>query len=191
MIKAIKVRLLPTPEQEQQLWKSTGTSRWAYNWALDRQIKHFEKTGKLSKIPDTILRKELTKLKQSGEINWLYEVSNNVTKQAIKDVCKAIDRFHTESKKHGYKYRLSAIKSGEVLTFKDFNDFPRFKSRKKSKPSFYNDVGKLKVKDDSVSLEKIGWVKLSESSRIPADVKYTNPRVSYDNKYWYISINFV
>ena len=188
MIKAIKVRLLPTPEQEKQLWKSAGTTRWAYNWALDRQIKHFENTGKLSKMPDTVLRKELTQLKQTGELEWLYEMSNNVTKQAVKDACKAIDRFHIESKKHGYKYRLSAIKSGKVLTFKDFNNFPRFKSRRKSKPSFYNDVGKLKVKDDSVSLEKIGWVKLSEPNRIPVGVKYTNPRISHDNKYWYISV---
>ena len=188
MIKAIKVRLLPTPEQEQQLWKSAGTSRWAYNWALDRQIKHFENTGKLSKTPDTVLRKELTQLKQSGELEWLYEMSNNVTKQAIKDACKAIDRFHVESKKQGYKYRLSAIKNCRVLTFKDFNNFPRFKSKKKSKPSFYNDVVKLKVKDDSVSLEKIGWVKLSEPNRIPIGVKYTNPRISHDNKYWYISV---
>jgi putative transposase len=30
MILAKKVRLLPTKEQEQQLWKSVGTARWAF-----------------------------------------------------------------------------------------------------------------------------------------------------------------
>lgn len=35
-------------------------------------------------------------------------------------------------------------------------------------------------------LEKIGWVKTSE--QIPMGLKYKNPRVSYDGKYWYISV---
>lgn len=39
---------------------------------------------------------------------------------------------------------------------------PRFKSKKKSKPAFYNDNVKMKVKAKSVLLEKIGWVKTSE-----------------------------
>lgn len=35
MILAKKVRLHPTPLQEQKLWQSVGVSRWAYNFALD------------------------------------------------------------------------------------------------------------------------------------------------------------
>lgn len=88
-----KVRILPNVEQEKQLWKSAGTARYAFNWALNKQIEHFDKTGKLNKISNGILRKELTKLKQTKEYNWLYEVSNNVAKQAVKDVCKALDRI--------------------------------------------------------------------------------------------------
>jgi len=37
-----------------------------------------------------------------------------VAKQAVKDVCLAIDRFHAESKKYGYRYRKSEIKMGKV-----------------------------------------------------------------------------
>ncbi len=188
MILAKKVRLIPNEEQEKQLWKSAGTSRYIFNWALNKQIEHFEKTGKLNKISDRVLRKKLTKLKQSKEYEWLYDVSNNVGKQAVKDVCLAIDRFHVESKKYGYRYRKSAIKSGKPLTFRDFEDFPRFKSRKKSKISFYNDNVKLKVKDDAVLIEKVGWVKVAEPNKIPIGVKYTNPRITYDHKYWYISV---
>lgn len=185
MILAKKVRIIPTASEEKQLWKSQGTARYIYNWTLNKQIEHFHMTGKLNKISDETLRKELTKLKQTKEYKWLYEVSNDVAKQAVKDACNAIDRFHDESKKHGYIYRLSAIKSGKVLTFEDF---PRFKSKKKSKISFYNDTHKLKVKDDKVLIEKVGWVKLAEINRIPINVKYTNPRISYDGKYWYISV---
>lgn len=188
MILALKVRLITNKEQENKLWKSAGTARYVYNWALNRQIEHFEKTGKLNKISNELLRKELTKLKQTKEFEWLYEVSNNVAKQSVKDLCLAIDRFHEESRKHGYRYRKASIKSGKPLNFRDFEDFPRFKSRKKSKISFYNDTDKLKVKENEVLIEKVGWVKLAEISRIPLNCKYTNPRISYDGKYWYISV---
>lgn len=188
MILAKKVRILPNAEQEKQLWKSAGIARYVFNWALNKQIEHFDKTGKLNKVFDGMLRKELTKLKQTKEYDWLYEVSNNVAKQAVKDVCKALDRFYEQSKKHGYRYRISSIKRGKELTFRDFEDFPRFKSKKKSKISFYNDTSKLKVKEDEILIEKVGWVKLAEINRIPVNVKYTNPRISHDGKYWYISV---
>lgn len=161
MILAKKVRLKPTEEQERQLWKSVGTARWAYNWALNKQIENYQNGGKF--ISDGELRKELTQLKKTEEYAWLKEVSNNITKQAIKDLCKAYKMFFYGKAKH-----------------------PKFKSKKKSKPSFYNDNVKLKVKDHLVLLEKIGWVKTSE--QIPMGVTYKNPRVSYDGKYWYISV---
>jgi len=188
MIKAIKVRLIPQKNQEQQLWKSAGTARYIYNWTINKQIEHFKKTGKLNKLSNNDLRKELTVLKQTEEFKWLYDVSNNVAKQAVKDACLAIDRFHYEAKKNGYKYKLSSIKKGRELTFRDLENFPRYKSKKKSKVSFYNDTDKLKVKKDMVLIEKVGWVKLSEDNRIPAEAAYTDPRITYDNKYWYISV---
>lgn len=161
MILSKKIRLRPTKDQEKQLWKSAGTARWAYNWALNRQQENFKRGNNF--IPNTTLRKELTELKQTEAFNWLYEVSNNVAKQAIKDACNAYQMF-----------------------FKGKARFPKFKSRKKSKPSFYNDTGKLKVKKNLVLIEKVGWIKTSE--QLPMGVAYTNPRISFDNKYWYISV---
>ena len=162
MIRAIKIRLLPTPEQESQMWKSAGTKRFIYNWTLAKQEENHKNGGKF--IKDTDLRKELTKLKK-GELSWLYEVSNNVAKQAVKDACNAYKRF-----------------------FKGEADKPKFKSRRKSRISFYNDNVALEVKSDRVLIEKVGWVKLSKPNSIPIGVKYTRPTVSYDNKYWFISV---
>lgn len=161
MILARKVRLRPNNEQEKQLWKSVGTARWAYNWTLARQKENYEKGNKF--IQDGILRKELTQLKKQEEYLWLNEVSNNVAKQAIKDACDAYKKF-----------------------FKGLAKHPKFKSRKKSKPSFYNDNIKLKVKSKMVLVEKVGWIKTSE--QIPTDCKYSNPRISHDGKYWYLSV---
>lgn len=45
---------------------------------------------------------------------------------------------------------------------------------------------KLKVKNSLVLIEKVGWVKTSE--QLPMNVKYNNPRITFDGKYWYISV---
>ena len=160
MILAKKIRLYPTAEQEHKLWKSVGTARFIYNWTLNKQEENYKNGGNF--IKDNDLRKEITQLKKD-ELLWLNGVSNNVAKQAVKDCCNAYKKF-----------------------FKGLVDKPRFKSRKKSKPSFYNDTAKLKVKNKSVLIEKVGWIKTKE--QMPIGVKYTNPRISYDNKYWYISV---
>jgi len=122
-----KVRLYPTKEHEQKLWQSVGTARFIYNWTLARQEENYTLKGTSKNggkfISDNDLRKELTILKKT-ELNWLNEVSNNVAKQAVKDGCEAYKKF-----------------------FKGLADKPRFKSRRKSKPSFYNDTSKLKVKE--------------------------------------------
>lgn len=81
----------------------------------------------------------------------------------MKDACNAYKRF-----------------------FKGLADQPKFKRRKTSKLSFYNDNEKLKVKKNSVLIEKVSWIQTVE--QVPMDCKYTNPRISFDSKYWYLSV---
>ena len=162
MIRAKKVRLYPTEEQEQKMWQSVGTARFIYNWTLAKQQENYKQGGKF--ISDNDLRKEITQLKKN-DLVWLSEVSNNVAKQAVKDGCDAYKRF-----------------------FKGLADRPKFKSRKKAKSSFYNDTSKLKVDSKAVLLEKIGWVKIKPNQISTSPCGYTNPRISYDGKYWYLSV---
>ena len=76
-------------------------------------------------------------MKQLEEFKWLFDVSNNVAKQAVKDACNAYTNF-----------------------FQGKAEFPRFKSRKRSRLSFYNDTEKLKVKPNKrVLIEKMGGCK--------------------------------
>ncbi|KEI08985.1 RNA-guided endonuclease InsQ/TnpB family protein, partial [Clostridium novyi] len=138
-----------------------GTARFIYNWTLNKQQENYKNGGKF--IKDSDLRKEITLMKKKDEYKWVREESNNVAKKAVKDCCNAYKRF-----------------------FKGLADKPRFKSRKKSKPSFYNDNVKLKVKTKLVNIEKVGWIKTKE--QIPINVKYTNPRINFDGKYWYLSV---
>lgn len=162
MIRAKKVRLYPTKEQEQKLWKSVGSARFVYNWTLARQEENYKQGNKF--LNDNELRKEITQLKKT-ELNWLNEVSNDVAKQSVKDACNAYKRF-----------------------FKGLSDKPRLKTKKKSKPSFYNDSTQLKINKGHAFLQKIGWVKI-KANQMPISVyKYSNPRISFDGKYWYLSV---
>jgi len=163
MLLSRKIRLCPDRQQEEILWRSSGVARWVYNWVLNQQQQNYYSKG-AKFISSGALRKELTQLKKTEEFNWLGSVSNNVAKQAVKDACDAYKKF--------FEKRASK---------------PRFKSKKKSRPSFYNDSVKLKIKlNKRVLIEKVGWVKTAE--QIPTGVKYYNPRITYDNKYWYLSV---
>ena len=166
--------LIPNNKQITKLFQYAGTARFAYNWALGREKENYEAGGKF--ISDRELRKEFTLLKKKPEYAWLNNVSNNVTKQAIKDACDAYKRF-----------------------FKGLSKFPKFKSKKHSKPAFYQDNVKIRFTDTHVKVEgfavskkknkqKLNMIRLSEHGRIPEDVKYMNPRIKYDGLNWYITV---
>ena len=174
MIKTIRVMLIPNNKQKTKLFRYANTARFAYNWALGREKENYKNGGKF--LSDGDLRKEFTQLKKTEEYSWLNEVSNNVTKQAIKDACNAYKRF-----------------------FKGYSKFPKFKSRKFSVPSFYQDNVKIQFSDTHVKVEgfatskkknkqKINWIRLVEHGRIPTDCKYVNPRIKYDGINWYITV---
>lgn len=174
MIKTIRVMLLPNNKQKTKLFQYANSARFAYNWALGREKENYKNGGKF--ISDGDLRKEFTQLKKTYEYSWLNEISNNVTKQAIKDACNAYKRF-----------------------FKGYSKFPKFKSSKYSTPSFYQDNVKIKFTDTHVKIEgfssskkknkqKLNWIRLAEGGRIPTDCKYTNPRIKYDGVNWWLTV---
>ena len=174
MIKSIKVRLNPNNKQLTKLFQYAGCARFAYNWAIAREQENYKQGNKF--LSDNELRKEFTQLKKLQEYEWLNEVSNNVTKQAIKDACNAYKRFFTGQCK-----------------------YPKFKSKKHSALSFYQDNMKIQFTTTHVKVEKfsmstkrnkqkLNWIKLCEKGRIPTDCKYVNPRFTYDGLYWYVSV---
>lgn len=91
MIKTIRVMLIPNYKQLTRLFQFAGSARYAYNWALEQEKKNHETGGKF--INDYELRKRFTVFKNEPENRWLYTVSNNVCKQAIKDAVIAYKKF--------------------------------------------------------------------------------------------------
>ena len=174
MIKSIKVMLLPNNKQKTKLFQYANTARYAYNWAIAREQENYKNGGKF--ISDNDLRKEFTQIKKQEEFQWLNHVSNNVTKQAIKDACNTYKRF-----------------------FKGQCKYPKFKSKRKSIPSFYQDNIKIQFSETHIKVEgfsmskkqnkqKLNWIKLAEKSRIPINSKYTNARITYDGLNWWVSV---
>ena len=111
-----KLRLTPTKEQEVLLSKHFGSIRWTYNHFLDRRTKFYleAKEKQLAKKTLTYvdMAKELTKIKQQSETEWLNECNAQSLQHAIKHLDGAYNRF-----------------------FKKLAKFPRFKS-KRNKQSF-------------------------------------------------------
>ena len=69
MIRSIRIKLLPNNKQRTKLFQFVGASRFAYNWALDRQMANYYGSRKLQS--DCELRREFTEFRNSGEAPWL------------------------------------------------------------------------------------------------------------------------
>ena len=167
-----KIRLLPTAEQEKLFWKSAGVSRWSYNFFLNYNQEKYNEWLKDNTKPRFVNEGDVRKyinnvLKKTTHI-WLSEVGSNVMKQSVKDADIALKNF-----------------------FKFNKGYPKYKSRKKSKPSFYVNYESLKRIPNGFRGEKIGIIKTRESlPKIPKGQKYVNPRITYDGKFWFLSIGY-
>ena len=174
MIKTLRVMLIPNKKQAARLFQFAGTARFAFNWALEQEKKNYDAGGKF--ISDYELRKMFTQFKNEPSHEWLYTISNNVCKQAIKDAVIAYQKF-----------------------FKGLAQYPKYKSRKRSKSSFYVDPIKIKFTGTHVKLENIAqskkkgrqsanWFRLAEHGRLPIGEKYSNPHVSFDGLNWFLTV---
>ena len=126
MQRAVRIRLLPTKEQEELFWKSAGTARWAYNYFLEANENAYmawledNNIGKKS-VSEGEVRKYINNVLKKTTHAWLKEVGSNVMKQAVKDANIALQRH-----------------------IKGISGKPKFKSRHRSKISFYVNYESLK-----------------------------------------------
>ena len=165
MHRAAKIRLLPTKEQENLFWKSAGTARWAYNYFLDANEQAY-KEGR--RITEGDVRKHINNVLKKTTHVWLKEVGCNVMKQGVKDAALALKRY-----------------------IKGISGKPKFKSRRKSKISFYVNYESLKRTENGFHGEKIGFVKTATTlPKIAKGKHYVNPHISYDGKHWYLSVAY-
>ncbi len=164
MIKAHKIRLHPTLEQANYFAKAAGTARFCFNWALAEWKRQYEAGEKPSA---QALKKQFNAIRRD-QFPWSYDVTKCAVEGAFMDVGTAF--------KHFFEGQQSGRKVG----------YPKFKSKKRSRQSFYLANDKFTVGDHWVDVPKLGRVNMAENLRFSG--KILAARISKTADWWFISI---
>lgn len=164
MIKAHKIRLHPTPEQANYFARAAGTARFTFNWALTEWKRQYEAGEKPSALA---LKKQFNAIRKE-QFSWSYEVTKCAVEGAFMDIAAAFKNF--------FEGRNAGRKVG----------YPAFKSKKRSRQSFYLANDKFTVGDHWVDVPKLGRVNMAEKVRFQG--KILSARISKTADWWFISI---
>lgn len=113
MLRAIKVRLYPNKEQEQELNKVLGAYRFVYNHMFAKRMTAYE-TDKTNLSVNDLSKWFYGTLRKDEQYPWLKEQNTQVMAQAIRQMDDAYQRF-----------------------FKQHNGFPKFKSKKDKQSALF------------------------------------------------------
>src|SRR5450631_3814950 len=122
-IKAHKIRLNPTPEQEAYFWRAAGTRRFAFNWGRAEWQRQYEAGEK----PSAMKLKEQFNAIRHEQFPWTYDVTKCAIEGAFFDLGNAFTHF------------FAGRKSGRTV------GYPTFKSKKRCRASFYLSNDKFMV----------------------------------------------
>ncbi len=164
MIKAHKIRLNPTPEQAHYFAKAAGTARYTFNWAVAEWKRQYEAGEKPSALK---LRTQFHALRRE-QLPWTYDVTKCAIEGAFMDVAAAFKNF--------FEGRKAGRKTG----------YPKFKSKKRSRQSFYLANDKFAVGDHWIDVPKLGRVNMAEALRFKG--KILSARISKNASWWFVSI---
>lgn len=163
MHRAHLIRMYPTKEQEVMLKKTAGTTRYVYNWALDKwksMYSDWMEDHSKQKPSFSILSNIWTATKPE----WAHEIACSPQQNAIKNLGAAFQNL-----------------------WRGTGKYPTF-HKKGRKDSFTVANDKARIYGDRISLPNIGRVKLAEEPRFEGKVmSYT---VSHYAGQWHVSIQY-
>lgn len=167
MIKSFKIRLYPTQDQEQLMWKHIGCCRYIWNYMLALQQRRYENGEK--RLSAFGMINQLKSLKTDGKYGWLSDVSN----KSLATICCDLDKAYKDF-------------------FHKTRGYPKFKSRKRHKPSFpvRYDHGIYFADDRFVQIEKLGRVRYRTDFEFAYGrnvLNFLNPRISNKNGKWFLT----
>ena len=159
MIKSYKIRIYPTKEQEELIWKHIGCCRFIYNQMLAKEIESYNQGEKYSGQFGMI--NKLPELKE--DFPWLKEVSSASLQLELGDLHTAYQNFFRRVKK------------------KQNPGFPKFKSKKRSKAKYPVNMQRMHFEENHVQIQKLGKVKYKTDYDLPLGKgnKFINPRIEY------------
>lgn len=175
MLRAYKVELNPTEQQQQKINQSIGVCRWLYNHyiAKNKQLYEDYKKNIISKSDafmsanyfDKYINNELKVLE---EFKWINECGSKARKKAICNAETAYKRF-----------------------FKGQSQFPQFKKKGKSNVGLYfpkNNKSDWMVERHRVKIPTLGFVQVKEYGYIPINNKVVSGTVTKKNGRYYVSV---
>jgi len=168
MLRAHKIRLNPTPEQETYFRKAAGTARFVYNWGLS-EVKRALDDGR---TPATALdlKARFNAIKRQ-QFPWVYAVTKCVVEGAFRNLGVALANFRASKR--------GARKGKRV-------GFPKFKRKKRGAGSFYLANDKFRVDGHWISIPKLGQVNMTEPLRFMG--KIVGATISEQASWWWVSI---
>lgn len=176
-MRSYRIELKLNQEQRSLCVRSAGTSRYAYNWMLEKLIGEYEANKALAtmyglnKVPSTMgtsidWHKEWCKLKKNDRHKWIYETSKCCGQEALRDLQVAFSKF-----------------------FKKLNGYP--KKKKRGVNDSFRLTGTIRIGYDWVQLPGIGIVKLKEKGYAVNDkdskIDLPQATVSRQADHWYVS----
>ncbi|WP_220199426.1 RNA-guided endonuclease InsQ/TnpB family protein [Ktedonospora formicarum] len=159
MIRAHKIRLHPTPEQANSLARAAGVARFVWNWALAEWNRQYEAGEKPTALK---LKKQFNQIRRE-HFPWTWDVTKNASDQPFLDLGKAFTAFF----------------AGKARP-------PKYKSKKRGKPSFYLANDQLALRDHRLWVPKLGWVNMAENLRFHG--KVMGARITKTAQWWFVSI---
>ena len=165
MYKGYTIRIYPTKNQEELLRKHIGCCRFIWNHMIEVQKENYKNGGKY--ISKFNMIKLIPSIKK--EFLWLNEVSMSSLQRICDDVNTAYQRF-----------------------FKKISNYPKFKSKKKSKLSYPVRCDSFYFKNGYVKVEKLGKLKYrTDYSKMNLEKlsKFSNVRISNENDKWLLTFS--
>lgn len=142
--RAYKVRLYPTPDQQIQINKTIGCTRWVYNHFLAWNIEIYKAEKRYMSYSECSAM--LTQIKATSGTQWLSEVDKFALQNSLKDLDEAYKNF-----------------------FQGRTQSPNFKSKRGPKQSYQTNLTNNNIRIDAkqhrLKLPKVGWVEYAVDGR--------------------------
>jgi putative transposase len=160
-----RIQLDPNNVQATFFERCAGAARFVYNWGLARWKELYEAGEKPSWQK---LNADLN-ARKAAEFPWMAELPWKVTSGAVADLGVAFTNFFR-------RVKASSDKRG----------YPRFKSKKRTTPSFVIEGRALQFDGKRVKIPKLGWVRTRQEVRFPG--KVLSARFTKRAGHWYVSL---
>lgn len=172
IFKAYKFRLYPTNDQEILINKNIGSSRYVYNYFLNRKDEYYRERKNNLSLKD--MKHELVELKK--ELPWLQEVDSMALTNAIDN----LDR--------GYTNYFKKIASHPVFKKRGCHDSFRTTCIKgEYKNNKYSNII-IDLKNKTIKLPKLGIIPIRGYRNLEKDLNIRNATIEKMGLKYYVSL---